>query len=145
MRRRGGLTIAVLVGVLALTAAGCGGGDDGGGSGGASATTTAPDTTSAPETTAAAAGGGDNEIKLVAQGLKFDKASLDLTAGSSYTVEVDNQDSVEHNFTLEAANADQDVEGNEDAKVTFTAPAAGSYEFHCKYHPGTMKGTVTVT
>ena len=143
MRRRGGLTIAVLAGVLALTAAGCGGGDDDGGSGSASATTAAQ-TTSAPETTAAA-GGGDNEIKLVAQGLKFDKASLDLTAGSSYTVEVDNQDSAEHNFTLEAANADQDVEASEDATVTFTAPAAGSYEFHCKYHAATMKGTVTVT
>jgi plastocyanin len=143
MRRRGGLTIAVLAGVLALTAAGCGGGDDDGGSGSASATTAAQ-TTSAPETTAAA-GGGDNEIKLVAQGLKFDKASLDLTAGSSYTVEVDNQDSAEHNFTFEEASADQDVEGNEDATVTFTAPAAGSYEFHCKYHAATMKGTVTVT
>ena len=83
--------------------------------------------------------------KLVAQGFKFDKASLDLEAGADYTVEVDNQDSAEHNFTLEAANADQDVEANEDASVTFTAPAAGSYEFHCKYHPATMKGTVTVT
>jgi plastocyanin len=144
MRRRGGLTIAVLAGVLALTAAGCGGGDDEGGSGSASATTAAPETTSAPETTAAA-GGGDNEIKLVAQGFKFDKASLDLKAGSDYTVEVDNQDSAEHNFTLKAASADQDVEANEDATVTFTAPAAGSYEFHCKYHPATMKGTVTVT
>ena len=145
MRRRGGLTIAVLAGVLALTAAGCGGGDDEGGSGSASATTAAPQTTSAPETTAAAGGGGDNEIKLVAKGLKFDKASLDLKAGADYTVEVDNQDSAEHNFTLEAANADQDVEANEDATVTFTAPAAGSYEFHCKYHPAAMKGTITVT
>jgi plastocyanin len=144
MRRRGGLTIAVLAGVLALTAAGCGGGNDEGGGGSASATTAAPQTTSAPETTAAA-GGGDNEIKLVAQGFKFDKASLDLKAGADYTVEVDNQDSAEHNFTLEAANADQDVEASEDATVTFTAPAAGSYEFHCKYHAATMKGTVTVT
>jgi len=141
MRRR--VVIGVLAGMLALVAAGCGGGDDNGG-GSASATTAAPETTSAPETTAAA-GGGDNEIKLVAQGFKFDKASLDLKAGGDYTVEVDNQDSAEHNFTLEAANADQDVEASEDATVTFTAPAAGSYEFHCKYHPATMKGTVTVT
>jgi plastocyanin len=77
--------------------------------------------------------------------LKFDKTSLDLKSGASYTVEVDNQDGAEHNFTFEAASADQDVEANEDATVTFTAPAAGSYEFHCKYHAATMKGTVTVT
>jgi len=144
MRRRGGLLIGVLAGVLALAAAGCGGGDDNGG-GSASATTAAPAATAAPETTAAAGGGGDDELKLVTAGFKFDKTSLDLKSGSSYTVEVDNQDSAEHNFTFKEAGADQDVEGNEDATVTFTAPAAGSYEFHCKYHPGTMKGTVTVT
>ena len=144
MRGRRGLLIGVLGGVLALTAAGCGGGDDNGG--GSASATTAPATTGAPETTAAAGGGGaDNELKLVAKGIKFDKTSFDLKSGSSYTVEVTNQDSAEHNFTFKAANADQDVEANEDAKVTFTAPAAGSYEFHCKYHPATMKGTVTVT
>ena len=143
MRGRGGLLVGVLAGVLALTAAGCGGGDDNGG-GSASATTAAPAATAAPETTAAA-GGGDNEIKLAASGFKFDKTSLDLKSGSSYTVEVTNQDTVEHSFTFEAASVDQDVEAGEDATATFTAPAAGDYEFHCKYHPGTMKGTVTVT
>ena len=142
MRGRGGLLVGVLAGVLALTAAGCGGGDNGGGS--ASATTAAPAATAAPETTAAA-GGGDNEIKLAASGFKFDKTSLDLKSGSSYTVEVTNGDSAEHSFTFKAAGVDQDVEGNEDATVTFKAPAAGSYEFHCRYHPATMKGTVTVT
>jgi plastocyanin len=142
MRGRRGLLVGVLGGVLALTAAGCGGGDDNGG--GSASATTAPAATAAPETTAAA-GGGDNEIKLAASGFKFDKTSLDLKSGSSYTVEVTNGDSAEHSFTFKAAGVDQDVEGNEDATVTFTAPAAGSYEFHCKYHPATMKGTVTVT
>jgi plastocyanin len=133
----------VLAGVLALTAAGCGGDDNGGGS--AAATTAAPASTAAPETTAAAGGGGDNEIALVTQGFKFDKTSLDLKSGSSYTVEVTNKDSAEHSFTFEGAGVDQDVEAGEDATVTFTAPAAGDYEFHCKYHPAAMKGTVTVT
>ena len=71
--------------------------------------------------------------------------SLVLTAATSYIVEVTNGDSVEHNFTFQQAGASQDIEGGEDAKVTFTAPAAGSYDFHCKYHPSAMKGTVTVT
>jgi plastocyanin len=143
MRRRGGLVIGVLVGVLALTAAGCGGDDDGGGS--ASATTAAPETTSAPETTAAGGGGGENEFKLTASGTAWDTTSLDMTAGAQVSVEVTNQDSIEHNFTFAEANADEDIEGGEDATVTFTAPAAGSYEFFCKYHPSAMKGTVTVT
>ena len=138
MRRRGGTVIGLLVGVLALGLAGCGGGDEGGSASG----TTAPETTSAPETTAS---GGGNELQLTAQGTAWDPTAFDLTAGSSYTVEVRNQDSIEHNFTFTEGNANQDIEGGEDAKVTFTAPAAGSYQFICKYHPAAMKGTITVT
>jgi plastocyanin len=129
--------VGALVGMLALAAAGCGGGDDGGS---AAATTAA-----ASATTAATGGGAGEELKLTAKGIKWDTTTLDLTSGTSYTVEVTNGDSVEHNFTFKQAGANQDIEGGEDAKVTFTAPAAGSYEFHCKYHPSAMKGTVTVT
>ena len=137
------MVVGVLAGVLALAAAGCGGGDDNGG-GSASATTAAPETTSAPETTAAG-GGADNELKLTAQGTAWDTTSFDLKAGTSYTLEVTNKDSIEHNFTFTEGNANQDIEGGEDATVTFTAPAAGSYPFICKYHPAVMKGTITVT
>ena len=142
MRRR--MVIGVLAGVLALVAAGCGGGDDNGG-GSASATTDAPETTSAPGTTAAAGGGDDNELALTAQGTAWDTTSFDLKSGASYTLEVTNKDSIEHNFTFTEGDANQDIEGGEDAKVTFTAPAAGSYQFICKYHPSVMKGTITVT
>ena len=144
MRRRGGIVIGVLVGVLALAAAGCGGGNDDN-SGSARATTAAPETSGAASTTTAAGGGGENELQLTAQGTAWNTTSFDLKAGSSYTLEVTNQDSIEHNFTFAAGNANQDVEGGEDAKVTFTAPAAGSYPFFCKYHPSAMKGTITVT
>ena len=137
MRR--GMVIGVLVGVLALVAAGCGGGDDNGG-GGASATTAAPETTATT-----GGGGGETEIQLTASGTAWDKTSLDMTSGAEVKVEVTNQDTIEHNFTFAEAGANQDVEGGEDATVTFTAPAAGSYEFFCKYHPSAMRGTVTVT
>ena len=136
------MVVGVLVGVLALAAAGCGGGDDDGGS--ASATTAAPETTAAPTTTAAG-GGGEDEFQLTASGTAWDTTSLEMAAGANATVEVTNEDTVEHNFTFAEANADEDIEGGEDATVTFTAPAAGSYEFFCKYHPQAMRGTVTVT
>jgi plastocyanin len=136
------MVVGVLVGVLALVAAGCGGGDDNGGS--AAATTAAPETTAASATTAAG-GGGENEIKLAAANTAWDTDSLDMTAGAEVKVEITNQDSIEHNFTFADAGANQDVEGGEDATVTLTAPAAGTYPFFCKYHPSAMKGTVTVT
>ncbi len=142
MRARGGMVVGVLVGVLALAAAGCGGGDDDGGT--ASATTAAPETTSAPATTAAG-GGGEDELQLTASGTAWNTTSLDMTAGAQVSVEVDNQDGVQHNFTFAEAQADVDIPANEDATVTFTAPAAGTYDFLCKFHPSAMKGTVTVT
>jgi plastocyanin len=141
MRRR--MVLGVLAGVLALAAAGCGGDDDGSAS--ASATTAAPATTAASETTAAAAGGGEDELKLSAKGTAWDTTSLEMASGADVSVEVSNQDSIEHNFSFAEANASQDVEGGKNVTVTFTAPAAGSYEFFCKYHSQAMRGTVTVT
>jgi plastocyanin len=81
----------------------------------------------------------------VASDFKFDKTSLDMQSGSQVKVELRNQGQAEHNFTFTEAGANQDVEAGEDATATFTAPAAGSYQFFCKYHPSQMKGTVTVT
>jgi plastocyanin len=142
MRQRARLTfVFALLGAIALVAAGCGGDEESGGGG---ATTTGA-AAAATTTTGAAAGGGEQEIKLVAKDTSWDTDSLELQAGTEYTVEVDNQDSFEHNFTFAEGNANQDVAGGEDTTVTFTAPAAGSYEFLCKIHPAAMKGTVTVT
>jgi plastocyanin len=138
MRPRGGLVMLLLVGVLAL--AGCGGDDEGGGS--ASATTAAPETTSAPTTTAAA-GGADDEVQLAASGFAWNPSSFELPAGTEVKVEVTNQDQAPHTFTFEEAGADQQVAAGEDATVTFTSPAAGSYQFRCKIHPA-MRGTITV-
>ena len=126
------LVVVALAGVLLLAAGGCGGDEDGGTGGGASATT-------------AGGGGGGEELKLIAKDIKWDTTTLQLTSGTSYRVEVTNEDAVQHNFTFTEAGADQDVAGGEDAAVTFTAPAAGSYEFFCKFHQQGMRGTVTVT
>ncbi len=127
------VVVGALVAMLILAAGGCGG-DEGGSAGGNASTTTAT-----------AGGGGVEELKLTAKDIKWDTTTLQLTSGTSYRVEVTNDDSVEHNFTFEQASANTDVEGGENATVTFTAPAAGSYEFFCKYHPQAMRGTVTVT
>jgi len=139
MPRRGGLLIGLMVGILALTAAGCGGDD--GDDGSASATTAAPETTTAPTTTAG--GGGDDEVQLTASGFAWNPDSLQLTAESEVRVEVTNEDQATHSFAFAEGSADQDIAGGEDATVTFTAPAAGSYQFRCKFHPA-MTGTVTV-
>ena len=120
---------------VALLLAGCGGSSDSSGSnsgGGAAATT-------------AAGGGASDKVSLTAKGIAWDKTQLNLPANKQVAVAVDNQDSVEHNFTFEDAKANKDVEGGESGEVSFTTPAAGTYDFFCKYHPSKMKGTVMVS
>jgi plastocyanin len=139
------IVFAGLVGALGLT--GCGGGGDDTGGGGAAPATEAP-TTEAPPTTAAASGGGaasGDEVKLVASDFKYDKASLSFKSGSQVKIEVSNSGNVQHNFTFEEANVNQDIGPGEDATVSFTAPAAGSFKFFCEYHPAKMTGTLTIT
>jgi plastocyanin len=138
MRGRGRITVlGVVLGVIGLVTAGCSSGGSsgsGGGGGGGSA---------ASATTAAAS--GDNEVKLTAENTTWNTSTLQLTSGAQITVEVSNKDNVEHNFTFEAVTASKDIEGGEDASLSFTAPAKGSYKFFCKYHRTAMTGTVTVT
>ena len=131
--------VAVVLGVTGLVAAGCSS-DSGNGSGGTSASSGGG---SASATTVAAAGG--DEVKLTAENTTWSTTSLQFTSGAKVTVEVANKDGVEHNFTFKEATAAKDIEGGEDATVSFTAPAAGSYKFFCKYHPSVMTGTVTIT
>ena len=139
--------LATLCGII-LVGAACSSSSKGSGS---TATTAAaaPTTTAAsaaPTTTAAkSSAASTGSTTLVAQGISFNTTKLDFKAGQKVTVTVQNKDSVEHNFTFKAAKVSKDVEAGETAKATFTVPAAGTYEFHCKYHPNQMKGTVTVT
>src|SRR3954471_5282168 len=63
------------------------------------------------------------------------------TAGS--TVTVTNNDSVTHTVTADNGTS-FDMKVDAGKTVTFTAPAAGTYKFHCKIHSN-MHGTLVVT
>jgi plastocyanin len=123
VRRAYALPAAVLVLVLLL--AGCGGGDD--------------DNDSSSD---AAKPSGPTE-DLTAKDFSFKPTEFTLQAGKNVTFVVDNQDSAEHNLTIEDLDVSKDVEGGETINQAVT-PDAGTYQFHCKYHPDQMKGTITV-
>lgn len=59
------------------------------------------------------------------------------------TISVKNNDPAEHSVTADSGDA-FNVEVESGQSVTFTAPAkAGSYPYHCSYHPA-MHGTLVV-
>ena len=63
------------------------------------------------------------------------------TAGSM--VKVTNKDGAAHTVTADTGQA-FDVTIQPGKTVTFTAPAAGTYKFHCSFHAN-MHGTLTVS
>jgi plastocyanin len=113
----------------------------------AAASTTAKATGTAAATTAAAgttaAGGSTQNVAITASEFAFDKTSLTAKAGDTLHVTLTNGDSAEHSFTVgdtDVTEAEGGATGTGDYKVK-----TGDTEFHCKYHPTTMKGTITVT
>ena len=122
MRMRGIAFLLVAL-ALALGASACGGGGGSGGSG---------DSASSKE--------------LELDDYYFQPKTIQGNPGQKITLELKNEGSTEHNFTLSDQSIDQDVEKGETAKVTVTVPQSGSVRFYCKYHRSMgMTGTLKVS
>ena len=93
-------------------------------------------------TTAAATTGSGATIALSAKDFAFTPTSLSVPSAGG-TVKFTNTGTVEHNFTVDGKGISKDAEAGKSATVKVDLPA-GTYQFHCKYHPTQMKGTLTV-
>jgi len=137
-------TILVLGGLFALTA--CGGSTStAGGNPGATGVSTSP---GAASTTLA--------VGVTNGQLKFDKATLTAKAGQSVTITFNNTDpALTHSFVMDqpdVAIPQQDtaagLAAGKSGTATFTAPAAGSYQYYCAvpgHKEAGMTGTLQVT
>jgi nitrite reductase (NO-forming) len=88
-------------------------------------------------------GGGSADQSITIADFTFDPDTLTVPSGEDVTIEVTNDDDVEHSFTLDDDSVSQDVEGGESQTVTLNLTEGIGW--HCEYHPDTMKGTVTVS
>jgi plastocyanin len=77
---------------------------------------------------------GKDETELEADDFYFEPTTLEGQAGQTLKLELKNEGSAEHNFSIDDQNIDQDIEAGEDAEVTVTFPDSGILEFYCKYH-----------
>jgi len=94
---------------------------------------------------------GDVDVRLVAEGLVFDTDVIELPAGGSAAIELDNRDAGQtHNVGIyteqggEAIFNGEPVVGPATATYLIETPEPGEYFFQCDFHPTTMSGTAVV-
>ena len=102
----------------------------------------------------AACGGGGNPapaplvVNLKAEDIKYDATTLTAKVGQPVTVNIQNAGALEHSFVIDQLNVKlEHIQAGQTSSVTFTATAAGTYEFYCDvpgHKAAGMKGTLTV-
>ncbi len=120
------------VGPLLLLAA-CSSSDDN-----ATATTKASQTTSA-----SGAAAQPQAITVTAVDFSLSPATITASAGQVINVTLKNNGSTTHSFTVGATDVAVSDSGTS-SSGSFTA-SAQTVEFHCKFHPTQMMGTITIS
>jgi plastocyanin len=88
-------------------------------------------------------GGSGTTVNLEADNFYFKPTDIKLAPDKPATIVVKNEGEAKHSLTAEGLGLDKDIEPGATAEVPVT-PKAGTYPFHCKYHPDKMNGTITV-
>jgi len=108
--------------------------------------------TQAPASSATSPSGGASApvgtgLAVVAKDIAFQPTTLTAKPDTAFTIDFDNQDSVQHNIAIKDAAGAVAFKGTVvgTSKVTYNVPAlpAGAYTFWCEVHPN-MTGTLTV-
>jgi plastocyanin len=129
----------MLIRILALAAVGpllllaaCSSSDD-------NATTTPK----ASQTTSASGGAAQPQaITITAVNFSLSPATIKASAGQVINITFMNNGTTEHSFTVGSTDVTE-AGGGASSSGSFTA-SAQTVEFHCKYHPTQMKGTISI-
>jgi len=136
--RRTRIGVVIGLAVVALALAGCGGDDE---DAAVTTDTETTETTTAAGSTLAASVGPGFEISLTAP----DGADVETLAAGTYTIEVDDQSDI-HNFHLTGTGVDESTEVGEVETETWNVTlGAGTYDFVCDPHAGSMNGSFEVS
>jgi plastocyanin len=145
--------LVALAAMSALLLVGCGGGDsddsDPLAGGGAAQEDHSAHTDHAGNVTSTCSPSGTT-LTLTASGTKFNTDCLAAPAGQAFKINYDNKDQVAHNIQiLESHSASEalfDAGLITNGTKTLDVPAlkAGTFAFHCNFHPGALSGTFIV-
>jgi plastocyanin len=75
-----------------------------------------------------------SSIEIEAEDFYFSPTVLKGKPGQTITVELKNQGTVTHNFTLPSNHISKDLPVGQTAKVKITFPKSGTVLFHCAFH-----------
>ena len=75
--------------------------------------------------------------------------TLHLIANTDYLIKIKNPTDTKHELIIgsngtEVAKSNE-IEPDKNGKFTFNANSTGTLEYHCEYHPDTMKGTIEIS
>jgi plastocyanin len=88
---------------------------------------------------------GKDELKIEQDDFYFEPTVVAGSAGQSLKIELDNEGSVQHTFTIDDQSIDVAVDAGADATVDVTFPDSGIVEFYCRFHHGSgMAGELKV-
>jgi plastocyanin len=135
----------VLLGLLAVAVAGCGGksasksSSGGGGGGGQTVVAGVTANNHGSKTVSSSA-----EVEL--DDYYFKPTVIQGKAGSTVTLKLKNEGSIEHNFSVDAQKIDQNLAPGDSATVTVTIPKSGALSFYCNFHKSMgMAGALEVS
>jgi plastocyanin len=77
---------------------------------------------------------GESSVELEQDNFYFEPTILKGTPGQKLTIELSNEGSALHNFSIPDQSIDQDVQPDTKGEVTVTLPDSGTVVFFCKYH-----------
>lgn len=75
----------------------------------------------------------------------FEPTSLQLEPGAEATITLQNGGSVAHSFTVPDLDLEIEAQSGDSVDGTFGVPdVPGTLDFHCKFHPDEMMGTISI-
>ncbi|HEX5166216.1 MAG TPA: cupredoxin domain-containing protein [Thermomicrobiales bacterium] len=64
--------------------------------------------------------------------MKFEPDTITVKAGSEVEIALSNDGAIKHNFSIDDADVDEDLDGGKSKSISFTAPdSPGEYKIHC--------------
>lgn len=75
--------------------------------------------------------------------------TIKLTANANNVIQIQNPTDEKHELVIESDDTELatsgDIAPDSSGQLTFKPAMTGTFEYHCEYHPETMKGTIEVT